>query len=312
MPDTTSITTTKYATIITAVGEAKIAAAILNGTKVNIVLAAVGDGNGSYYKPTAEQTSLLNECWRGKIASYQIGSTVKNMIDIKFLIPADVGGFFVREAMVIDDEGDVIALCNTPAAEKVAISEGASFPLTMMMHIIVKDASAINVMVQPSLDTVSREEMHGAIDEAMRGAGITEPKSVTIPVSAWGESGENEYGYVADVAVDCALAAHFPSMALQRDSLKSASQAGLCPTIEALDGILRFWAIRIPSADLHGMVLLCAAGTHQPSLPEGEEFIEIATDEEVAGAVEEIFGESAVATNAEVEEAINDIFGQEP
>ena len=41
-----------YGTVITSSGAALIAACILNGTKLPITDAAVGDGDGAYYQPT--------------------------------------------------------------------------------------------------------------------------------------------------------------------------------------------------------------------------------------------------------------------
>lgn len=162
MPDTT-VSTARYGTVVTATGAAKIAAGILSGEKINITHAAVGDGSGAYYMPTPAQTALLCECWRGEIASAAINAENENMIDVKFIVPAEVGGFTVREAALIDADGDTIAICNTPDAEKVAITAGVSFPLTMVVHIIVTDASAVHVTVNPSLDTVSRADLDAAL-----------------------------------------------------------------------------------------------------------------------------------------------------
>ena len=44
----TTVVTADYGTVVVAKGSAKIAACILNGTKLNITHAAVGDGGGQY------------------------------------------------------------------------------------------------------------------------------------------------------------------------------------------------------------------------------------------------------------------------
>lgn len=156
---------TKYGTIITALGNAKIADCVIDGTKLNIMCAAAGDGGGAYYVPTTDQEGLINELWRGEIASAERSTTVANMIDVKFIIPAEVGNFTVREMGLFDSDGGLIAVCNTPDTEKVAISEGVSGKLTMVMHIIVADASVVEFTINPSLDTVSRQELEQAIRE---------------------------------------------------------------------------------------------------------------------------------------------------
>ena len=44
----TTVATANYGTVINAIGTAKIADCILNGKKVDITTAAVGDGGGAY------------------------------------------------------------------------------------------------------------------------------------------------------------------------------------------------------------------------------------------------------------------------
>ena len=44
-------------------------------------------------------------------------------LGIEFVLPGTVGGFTAREAALIDDEGDMIAVCNLPDTEKAAIED---------------------------------------------------------------------------------------------------------------------------------------------------------------------------------------------
>lgn len=156
---------TSYGTIITTAGAALIAECILSGTQLSITEAAVGDGNGAYYQPTVDQTGLKNEKWRGDIASAEISSSAPNMIDVKIVIGEEVGGFIIREAAIFSADGTMIAVCNTPDTEKVAISGGVSGKLTLLMHIIVADVSVLEFTLNPALDTVSQEELEAAISE---------------------------------------------------------------------------------------------------------------------------------------------------
>ncbi len=154
-----------YGTIITTAGAAIIAECILKGEKLNIKEAAAGDGGGAYYVPTVDQAALINEKWRGDIASAERSASTPNMIDVKIVIDDDVGGFTVREMGLFDEDGTLIAVCNTPDTEKVAIEGGISGKLTMVMHIIVADASVVTFTINPSLDTVSRADLDAALSE---------------------------------------------------------------------------------------------------------------------------------------------------
>lgn len=155
---------TEYGTIITTQGAAIIADCILNGKKLPIVEAAAGDGGGEATTPTPGQTALVNERWRGEIAGKSLSPTTPNMIDVKVVIEDSVGGFTIREMGLYSDTGVLIAVCNTPATEKVSISGGVSGKLTMLMHIVVADASVLDFIINPSLDTVNRQELEDALE----------------------------------------------------------------------------------------------------------------------------------------------------
>ena len=152
-----------YGTIITTKGAAIIADCIVNGGQLVISEAAAGDGNGAYYQPTVNQEHLVHECWRGEIAAAELNPSTPNMLDVKIVIDDEVGGFTIREMGLFNKDGTLIAVCNTPDTEKVAISGGVSGKLTMVMHIIVADASVVEFTINPSLDTVSQEELNEAI-----------------------------------------------------------------------------------------------------------------------------------------------------
>lgn len=319
----TTVATAKYGTVINAIGSAKIADCILNGNKVNITTAAVGDGGGAYYKPTREQVALKNECWRGEIAYARINEENPNMIDVKFIVPADVGGFTIREVALIDAEGETIAIGNTPDAEKIAVTDGVSFPITMVMHILVDDASVINFSINPDLDTVSREEMEQAIKNYYAGVGSALIRPITIPAGNWTKVATDDeteppggYIYTTDVPLEEVKDLHFPVMALDIEAQAPAAEAELCPTIETLDGIVRFWAKNIPAADLTGTIMLRSENLNGNASIDGtDQTVNVATAEEVAAMLREVFGAGSVgpeiATDEEVAETVQEVFGEQ-
>ena len=155
---------TEYGTVMITQGAAIIADCVLNGRKLPIVEAAAGDGGGEATTPTPGQTALVNERWRGEIAGKSLSPTTPNMIDVKVVIEDSVGGFTIREMGLYSDTGVLIAVCNTPATEKVAISSGVYGKLAMIMHIVVADVSVLEFKITPSLDMVNRQELDEAVD----------------------------------------------------------------------------------------------------------------------------------------------------
>lgn len=166
----------KYKTIVTDLGKEKIASATIEGAKVNMVTVVVGDGGGTYYIPTADMTELRGERWRGNIAQKRVNPDSPNMIEVRAVIPRDVGGFTVREVGVLDDKGDLIAVCNTPDTEKAVILEGIAATLTIVMRIVFTDSAMVEFVVDPTVDPVPREEFdelqeahHKLLREIMQG-----------------------------------------------------------------------------------------------------------------------------------------------
>lgn len=144
-------------TVITDAGRELVAQATQAGEKVNITHFAVGDGGGVPVTPNEEQTQLVNECWRGLVATYKQEGT---SIIIDSYIPADEESFTVREMGVFTDYGTLFAVCNTPEMRKVLPSEGAvgNFTLGMELDITNIDMRYIEIHTNPELDFIPNSE----------------------------------------------------------------------------------------------------------------------------------------------------------
>lgn len=70
----------------------------------------------------------------------------------------------------------------------------------------------------------------------------------------------DDFRCVVNVTVDGVTEDMFPSVALHKAALEVAKRAGLCPTVQALAGVLRFWARNIPTEDMSATVALFAPG----------------------------------------------------
>ena len=198
----------KYSTLITTVGASVIAECLLNGEKLTITQAAAGDGGGSYYQPTVDQTALRNEKWRGEIAAAGINISNPGMFDVKVVIH-DADPFTVREVGLFDAAGNLIAICNTPDTEKASSADGASGKLTLLMHIVVADSSTVTFTINPSLNTVGQDEVAAMIG-AHNSAADSHPgqfatfhswENITVSAAAWLADDVNG-GYYQTIAVD--------------------------------------------------------------------------------------------------------------
>ncbi len=136
----------KYKAIITTAGAAKIAAASAGGTQLKIVSMAVGDGNGTLPTPNPAQTKLVNEKYRAALNGLTIDKALKNHILAEMIIPANVGGFWLREMGLYDEAGTLIAISNMAESYKPKLEEGSGRTQTLRMILIVSSSEAIQVI----------------------------------------------------------------------------------------------------------------------------------------------------------------------
>ncbi|MGP0903911.1 phage tail-collar fiber domain-containing protein [Serratia sp. CY76391] len=136
----------KYKAIITTAGAAKIAAASVGGTQLKIVSMAVGDGNGMLPTPNPAQTKLVNEKYRAALNGLTIDKALKNHILAEMIIPANVGGFWLREMGLYDEAGTLIAVSNMAESYKPKLEEGSGRTQTLRMILIVSSTEAIQVI----------------------------------------------------------------------------------------------------------------------------------------------------------------------
>lgn len=149
----------KYFTLVTDIGTRKMMQAVHEGKKVNIVEFAVGDGNGDCKAPTVGATMLRNEVWRGEVNACRISKESENLLIVEGIISAEVGGFTIREMGIFDDEGDLIAICNTPDTAKVRIVDGTLSELKLQMEILLTNTESVNLELNPSVLTATKEDL---------------------------------------------------------------------------------------------------------------------------------------------------------
>lgn len=271
----------RYRTLVTDIGKAKIALATLTGEKVNIIEAAVGDGGGAYYSPTAAQTALVREVWRGEIANKRINDESPNMMDVKVLLPSDVGGWTIREVGLFDADGDLICITNTPDTEKALITTGATASLDIILHILFTDIESVTVTVNPTIDTVTADEVQQMIDDSIQGLSSTIVRSVTIPVNGW--ETEPGGGYSIEIPVDGCADSMVPLLTISRGSLSAAGACGMSPTIETVTGAIKLYAEQVPAEEIQASLALLTSGSGGGGGGGGSYILPIATSNRLGG-----------------------------
>ncbi|CAD5779616.1 tail fiber protein [Escherichia coli] len=157
---------TKFRTVITTAGAAKLAAATApGGRKVNITTMAVGDGGGKLPVPDAGQTGLIHEVWRHALNKITLDKRNSNYIIAELVIPPEVGGFWMRELGLYDDAGTLIAVANMAESYKPALAEGSGRSQTCRMVIIVSSVASVELTIDTTTVMATQDYVDDKIAE---------------------------------------------------------------------------------------------------------------------------------------------------
>lgn len=141
----------KYFTVLTDVGKQKLAEAIANETALDFTEMAVGDSNGISYEPTSDMTALKHVTYRAAIGSMKINAEDKNIMEFEFVVPASVGGFYIREAGLYSSDGTLIAISRLPEQYKADMAEGAGSSMTVRILVAISSDAQIYITVPASI-----------------------------------------------------------------------------------------------------------------------------------------------------------------
>lgn len=154
-----------FYTVLTDIGKAKIANSAGFGTSINVTKYKIGDGGGNYYDPTEQQKDLVNPVYEGKINDIRIDEENSNWICFELVLPANIGGFFIREYGVFDDSGDMIAIAKCPESYKPLVTDGSSKEVILELILAVSNVSSVKLEIDKTLIFVTKDVFDNLSDE---------------------------------------------------------------------------------------------------------------------------------------------------
>lgn len=157
----------QFMAILTNVGAAKLANANALGIPWNLTELGVGDANDTDPMPNAAQTKLINERRRAPLNQLRVDPVNAAVIIAEQVIPADVGGWWIREIGLYDSDGDLVAVSNCAPSFKPALDQGSGRTQIVRMNFIVSSISNIVLKIDPAIVLATREYVDLAITEAI-------------------------------------------------------------------------------------------------------------------------------------------------
>ena len=144
----------EFYSLVTDYGAEKQLRCITDGLPFEVTHRALGDGNGRYYEPSTSQTKLVNEVWRGNIEKCE---WIENRFYCVTTVPAEVGGFDVREAGVFDEENNLLVITKFPETTKQAPESGTVKQLTIRIELEMSNTQLAELVINPNLNVVTMD-----------------------------------------------------------------------------------------------------------------------------------------------------------
>ncbi|EFN4213795.1 phage tail protein [Escherichia coli] len=155
---------TKFYTLLTDIGAAKLASAAALGVPLKITHMAVGDGGGTLPTPDAKQTALVNEKRRAALNILYIDPQNSSQIIAEQVIPENEGGWWIREVGLFDESGALIAVGNCPESYKPQLAEGSGRTQTVRMVLITSSTDNIILKIDPAVVLATRHYVDQQIE----------------------------------------------------------------------------------------------------------------------------------------------------
>ncbi|TWV27914.1 phage tail protein [Klebsiella quasipneumoniae] len=155
-----------YFAILTDEGINRFAAAAITGQPVGFSVMAVGDGGGVVPTPQSDQTGVISEKYRAPLNRVVVADQSASVIRAEMIIPPQVGGFWLREAALFDEDGVCLALANLPPSYKPQLADGSGRLHAVNLWIAVSNTADVELKADPSVILATIEELNKVKTEA--------------------------------------------------------------------------------------------------------------------------------------------------
>ncbi|WP_225775905.1 phage tail protein [Pseudomonas sp. Marseille-Q5115] len=146
----------QFFAILTNVGAAKQANADALGIAWKITQMGVGDANGTDPIPSATQKTLINEKRRAPLNQLKVDPSNSAIIIAEQIIPAEVGGFWIREIGLYDEAGDLVAVANCAPSFKPLLNQGSGRTQVVRMNLVVSNSANVELKVDGTVVLATR------------------------------------------------------------------------------------------------------------------------------------------------------------
>jgi len=169
---------TQFGGFLTNLGAAKNANANALGVPWKLTHMLIGDANGGDPVPAPGQTALVNQVYRAQLNQLYVSPTDANVLIAELVLPPNVGGWWIRELALEDEDGVFSAVANCAPSYKPVLAQGSGRNQVVRMHVVTSGTANIQLKIDPSVVLATRAYCDGLI-EAHRAAADPHPQYTT-------------------------------------------------------------------------------------------------------------------------------------
>ena len=149
----------QYFAILTNYGTQAFAKALSSKQPLQLATFAVGDGNGQAVTPTENRTALVREKHRANVSAVTLDPRNNKQVIVELTIPENVGGFYIREMGVFDNQNKLIAYANSPESYKPTEDSGSGKVQVLRMILKIASSDAVTLSIDNSVIFVTRQQL---------------------------------------------------------------------------------------------------------------------------------------------------------
>lgn len=154
---------TQFGGFLTNLGAAKNTNANAIGIPWKLTHMLIGDANGTDPAPSPGQTALVNQVYRAQLNQLYVSPTDDNVLIAELVLPPNVGGWWIRELALEDEDGVFSAVAKCPPSYKPVLAQGSGRNQVVRMHVVTSGTANIQLKIDPSVVLATRAYCDGLI-----------------------------------------------------------------------------------------------------------------------------------------------------
>jgi len=159
---------TQFGGFLTALGAAQDANSKALGIPWKLTHMLIGDANGADPVPAPGQTALVRQVYRAQLNQLYVSPTDANVLIAELVLPPNVGGWWIRELALEDEDGVFSAVANCAPSYKPVLAQGSGRNQVVRMHVITSGTANIQLKIDPSVVLATRAYVDGLTIRADR------------------------------------------------------------------------------------------------------------------------------------------------